>query len=89
MYVKFLRNAHRPIKIERRNMDNQKEFDKSLESDNEGSAITAREALRKLGRYSAYVAPFAVLAFTQKASAITASGPAPHSAAATAARNRH
>ena len=70
-------------------MNNENQLNQSLENDSESSAITAREALRKLGRYSAYVAPFAVLAFTKKASALTASGPAPHSSAAAAARTRH
>ncbi len=37
-----------------------------------------REALRKLGKFSAYVAPFTVLAFTKKASAATGSGPRKH-----------
>jgi hypothetical protein len=34
-----------------------------------------REALKKLGKYSAYVAPFTVLAFSQKASAASGHGP--------------
>jgi hypothetical protein len=62
-------------------MDNENHSNQSLDSETESSAISAREALRKLGRYSAYVAPFAVLAFTKKASALTASGPGPHTAA--------
>jgi hypothetical protein len=37
-----------------------------------------REALKCLGKYSAYVAPFTVLAFTKKASAATGSGPRKH-----------
>jgi hypothetical protein len=34
-----------------------------------------REALKKLGKYSAYVAPFTVLALSKKASAATGHGP--------------
>jgi hypothetical protein len=34
-----------------------------------------REALKKLGKYSAYVAPFTVLAFSKKAAAATGRGP--------------
>jgi hypothetical protein len=37
-----------------------------------------REALKRLGKYSAYVAPFTVLAFTKKASAATGHGPGRH-----------
>jgi hypothetical protein len=37
-----------------------------------------REALRKLGKFSAYVAPFSVLAFSKKAAAATGSGPVKH-----------
>jgi hypothetical protein len=37
-----------------------------------------REALKRLGKYSAYVAPFTVLAFTKKAAAATGSGPRKH-----------
>ncbi len=37
-----------------------------------------REALKRLGKYSAYVAPFTVLAFTKKASAATGHGPVRH-----------
>ena len=37
-----------------------------------------REALRKLGKFSAYAAPFTVLAFTKKAAAATGSGPVKH-----------
>jgi hypothetical protein len=34
-----------------------------------------REALKKLGKYSVYVAPFTVLALSKKASAATGHGP--------------
>jgi hypothetical protein len=37
-----------------------------------------REALRKLGKFSAYAAPFTVLAFSKKAAAATGHGPAKH-----------
>jgi hypothetical protein len=37
-----------------------------------------REALRKLGKFSAYAAPFTVLAFSKKAAAATGSGPRKH-----------
>jgi hypothetical protein len=37
-----------------------------------------REALRKLGKFSAYAAPFSVLAFTKKAAAATGHGPTKH-----------
>jgi hypothetical protein len=37
-----------------------------------------REALRKLGKFSAYAAPFTVLAFSKKAAAATGSGPKKH-----------
>jgi hypothetical protein len=36
-----------------------------------------RDAVRKLGRFAAYAAPFTVLAFTKKADAATGSGPRP------------
>jgi hypothetical protein len=36
-----------------------------------------REALKKLGKYSAYVAPFTLLALSKKASAATGYGPPP------------
>jgi hypothetical protein len=37
-----------------------------------------REALKKLGKYSAYVAPFTVLAFSKKAAAASGTGPTAH-----------
>ncbi len=40
-----------------------------------------REALKKLGKYAAYVAPFTVLALSSKVQAASATGPAPHGAA--------
>jgi hypothetical protein len=43
-----------------------------------------REALKKLGKFSAYVAPFTVLALSAKGA--TASGPGPH-AVGSAARH--
>jgi hypothetical protein len=36
-----------------------------------------REALKKLGKFSAYVAPFTVLALSQKAQAASGHGPGP------------
>jgi hypothetical protein len=51
--------------------------DKDLNSNsNETTELNdRREALKKLGKYSAYVAPFTVLAFSKKASAATSHGP--------------
>jgi hypothetical protein len=37
-----------------------------------------REALKKLGKYSAYVAPFTVLALSKKAQAASGHGPGRH-----------
>jgi hypothetical protein len=36
-----------------------------------------RDVVRKLGRFTAYAAPFTVLAFTKKADAATGGGPRP------------
>jgi hypothetical protein len=44
-----------------------------------------REALKKLGKFSAYVAPFTVLALSAKAE--SGSGGGPHAASRTAARH--
>jgi hypothetical protein len=38
-------------------------------------ANNRREAVRKLGKFAAYAAPFTVLAFSKKASAATGTGP--------------
>jgi hypothetical protein len=37
-----------------------------------------RDALKKLGKYSAYAAPFTLLALSKKASAATGHGPGRH-----------
>jgi hypothetical protein len=44
-----------------------------------------REALKKLGKFSAYVAPFTVLALSKKAQAASGHGPGPTPAARSAA----
>ena len=41
-----------------------------------------RELVRKLGRFATYAAPFTLLVLTKKASAISSSGPGPHSKSA-------
>jgi hypothetical protein len=43
-----------------------------------------RQALKKLGKFSAYVAPFTVLALSKKAQAASGHGPAPSSRPASA-----
>jgi hypothetical protein len=57
-------------------MNNEKELNQN--SNSETSELNdRREALKKLGKYSAYVAPFTVLALSKKASAASGHGPAP------------
>jgi hypothetical protein len=56
-------------------MENDKNQQKSVETAKDADR---REALRKLGKLSAYAAPFTVLAFTKKAAAATGSGPVKH-----------
>ena len=54
-------------------MNNEKELNQN--SNSETSELNdRREALKKLGKYSAYVAPFTVLALSKKASAATGGG---------------
>jgi hypothetical protein len=50
---------------------NQPEERQTIDADNR------RDAVRKLGRFAAYAAPFTVLALTKKADAATGSGPRP------------
>jgi hypothetical protein len=58
-------------------MNNEKELQQTENSTVESSDLQGRrEALKTLGKYSAYVAPFTVLALSAKAS--TSSGPGPH-----------
>jgi formiminotetrahydrofolate cyclodeaminase len=42
------------------------------------SKTDRREALQKLGRFTAYAAPFTVLALSKKAAAATGHGPGKH-----------
>jgi hypothetical protein len=55
--------------------------EKDIQTTNPETAETddRREALKKLGKYSAYLAPFTVLALSKKASAATGGGTAPAS----------
>ena len=53
------------------------EDNKNSETAND-STNGRREALKKLGRFSAYAAPFTVLAITQKAEAGSGHGPGRH-----------
>lgn len=59
-------------------MVNENNKDVKSASDETTEVNDRREALKKLGKYSAYVAPFTVLAFSKKASAATGHGPAAH-----------
>jgi hypothetical protein len=62
-------------------MQNEKELKQTDNSSVESNDLQGRrEALKTLGKYSAYVAPFTVLALSAKAG--TSSGPGPHSSAA-------
>jgi hypothetical protein len=54
-----------------KDLNNQKPVETAKDADR-------REALRKLGKFSAYAAPFTVLAFSKKAAAATGSGPRKH-----------
>jgi hypothetical protein len=56
-------------------MDNDQNHQKPVEKAQDADR---REALRKLGKFSAYAAPFTVLAFSKKAAAATGSGPVKH-----------
>ena len=59
-------------------MENDKEITSGSEVDESAvdEMTVRREALKKLGKYAAYVAPFTVMAFSAKAA--TASGPGRH-----------
>ena len=46
-----------------------------VEPSDNGKAAQRREALRKMGRFAVYAAPFTVLALTNKAEAATGHGP--------------
>ncbi len=46
-----------------------------------------RQAMQKLGKFAAYAAPLTILAFSQKASAASTSGPGAH-ASSPASRRR-
>lgn len=59
-------------------MNEEKELTQTVADEFESN--DRREMLKKLGKYSAYVAPFAVMAFTKKASAASGSGPIPKAA---------
>jgi hypothetical protein len=62
-------------------MNNEKELQQTDNSTVESSDLQGRrEALKTLGKYSAYVAPFTVLALSAKAG--TSSGPGPRAGAA-------
>ena len=54
--------------------------EKDIKTTNPETAETddRREALKKLGKYSAYLAPFTVLALSKKASAASAHGSGKH-----------
>jgi hypothetical protein len=52
--------------------------DPGAEQNAAGESTERREALRKLGKYAAYAAPFTVLALTNKAKAATGHGPGKH-----------
>jgi hypothetical protein len=56
-------------------MNNEKDI-KPISETEATETTDRREALKKLGKYSAYVAPFTVLALSAKGA--TASGPGPH-----------
>jgi hypothetical protein len=53
------------------NIQNEVEDRQTMDSENR------RDAVRKLGKFAAYAAPFTVLALTKKADAATGSGPRP------------
>jgi hypothetical protein len=57
-------------------MDNEKELKQNNSVIDSPELNDRREALKKLGKYSAYVAPFTVMAMSAKAS--SASGPHKH-----------
>lgn len=48
---------------------------RTLETSGDGKVTQRREALRKMGKFAAYAAPFTILALTNKAEAATGHGP--------------
>jgi len=48
---------------------------RNVEESTDGKVTERREALRKMGKFAAYAAPFTVLALTNKAEAATGHGP--------------
>jgi hypothetical protein len=66
-------------------MANNQERDSNMKKTSENDQVAEsveqqgrREMVQKLGKFAAYAAPFTVLAFTKKASAASAHGPAKH-----------
>jgi hypothetical protein len=59
-------------------MDNEKQLTQENAAIESSELNDRREALKKLGKYSAYVAPFTVLALSQRAKAATGHGPGKH-----------
>jgi hypothetical protein len=57
-------------------MKREKELKQPIASESDVS--DRREALKKLGKYSAYAAPFTILALSKKAAAATGHGPGKH-----------
>ena len=54
-------------------MNNEKELQPNVPET--ADSADRRDALKKLGKYAAYVAPFTLLALSQKASAASGHGP--------------
>jgi hypothetical protein len=48
---------------------------RTVEVPTDGKMTQRREALRKMGKFAAYAAPFTILALTNKAEAATGHGP--------------
>jgi hypothetical protein len=48
---------------------------RNVEASRDAKVTERREALRKMGKFAAYAAPFTVLALTNKAEAATGHGP--------------
>ncbi len=48
---------------------------RTVETSRDGKETERREALRRMGKFAAYAAPFTLLALTNKAEAATGHGP--------------